>query len=117
MAHDWELALAVLVVGTWLLRALPLWWTRRHLQQRSNAHEPVLLPLWLQVAGPMMIAAMLGVSLVPSTLSWSSVAATIAGVLTTAVVWRYRPSLGWPVLAGVVVFGVVTASRSVLGAL
>ncbi|MFC0268675.1 AzlD domain-containing protein [Kushneria aurantia] len=92
-------------LGTWLLRALPLLWMQRRL--RRSPHRTGALPQWLAALGPMMIAAVLGVSLVPSEQSVTGWLATLAGsAITLALWWRLR-SLGWPVVAGVAVFGVV----------
>ncbi len=105
MNKEWDLALGVLIIGTWLLRALPLWWTRRHLQQQAHSDRPVQLPTWLTVAGPMMIAGMLGVSLLPAPLTIGSSIATLLGVAVTILVWRRTQGLGWPVVSGVACFG------------
>jgi branched-subunit amino acid transport protein len=65
------------------------------------------MPKWLGVLGPVMIAAMLGVSLVPETASLNSWLATFVGVSFTLLVWSRTKSLGWPVLMGVAAFGAV----------
>lgn len=106
MAEHWNWALLILVVGTWCVRALPLWWTRRHLQKHRHNEHPVQLPTWLTVAGPMMIAGMLGVSLLPASLTLGSGIATLLAVMTTIVVWRRTRGLGWPVVCGVACFGI-----------
>lgn len=100
-------ALIACALGTFLLRALPLVWMQRHLVQRKAKNTLDAMPTWLSVLGPLMIAAMFGVSLVPGEVSPASWLATALGVLVTLVVWRWTRSLGWPVFAGVSVYGVV----------
>lgn len=102
----WLLMLAC-AVGTFLLRALPLIWMRRHLVRRSINNTTEAMPVWLTVLAPTMIAAMFGVSLVPAHPAVSSWLATVLGGLCTILVWRRTRSLGWPVCAGVVVYGSV----------
>ena len=93
--------------GTFLIRALPLMWTRRHLaKQQSDAANT--LPSWLGLLGPLMIAAMFGVSLVPVRHDWIGALATVAGCLATLLSWYRSRTLGKPVFIGVVVFGLVT---------
>lgn len=102
----WFLLLAC-ALGTFLLRALPLIWMRRHLLSRSINNSSQTMPVWLTVLAPTMIAAMFGVSLVPAHPDISSWLATVLGGLCTILVWRRTRSLGWPVCAGVAVYGVV----------
>lgn len=103
MIEQWDIALVVLALGTYLLRMLPLWWTRRHLNRQAGAG--LQLPLWLTVLGPAMIAAMLGVSLLPANLTAASLLATLFACLSTVLVWRRTRSLGWPVVLGVLCYG------------
>lgn len=132
MTEQWGWALLVLSVGTFLLRMLPLWWTRRHLQRQRAAtaaanqadagmngdanrgadagasigvDSTLQLPLWLTVLGPAMIAAMLGVSLLPAPLTSVSLLATVLATLVTVLTWRRTRSLGWPVVLGVCCYG------------
>lgn len=100
----WLLMLAC-AVGTFLLRALPLIWMRRHLVRRSISNTTEAMPVWLTVLAPTMIAAMCGVSLVPVNSAVSSWLATLLGGLCTILVWRRTRSLGWPVCIGVGVYG------------
>lgn len=102
------LAILVAAVGTYLVRAVPLWWMQRHLARRSQTSRAQAMPVWLSVLGPAMIAAMLGVSLVPGSFTLGAAAASIAGVALTLLVWRRTRSLGWPVLVGVAIYGAVT---------
>lgn len=103
---DSALWLAVLVsaAGTLLMRLLPLLWMQRRLN-RSDGLDA--MPQWLGILGPLMIAAVLGVSLVPANNSASSWLATAIGALVTVLVWWRLRSLGWPVVAGVAAYGVV----------
>lgn len=100
-------------IGTLMMRVFPLMWMQRHLQKKSDANEAAQLPVWLGVLGPSMIAAMLGVSLVPSNLSAGAFTATLAGSAVTWLVWRGKKSLGWPIFAGVCVYGLVVFFASV----
>lgn len=91
-------------VGTLAMRMLPLLWMQRR-QHLSKSQAGV--PHWLSVLAPMMIAAMLGASLMPATPSPSAWLATLVGGLATLAVWRKTHSLGWPVICGVVSFAMV----------
>ncbi|WP_288130131.1 AzlD domain-containing protein [Microbulbifer sp.] len=99
------IALLATAIGTLLMRALPLLWMQRHLVRKQASNTLDATPTWLTVLGPLMIAAMFGVSLVPSTVSTAAWAATAIGVLSTYLVWKGTNSLGWPVFAGVAVYG------------
>nr|WP_300310559.1 AzlD domain-containing protein [Halomonas sp.] len=110
-----ELWVAVLVtaLGTLAMRMLPLLWMRKRLRQQANSDVDAL-PQWLGILGPLMIAAVLGVSLIPQqpdTTSWS---ATLLGCIVTFGVWYRSRSLGWPVAAGVATFGMVIVVGSML---
>lgn len=94
--------LVICALGTFAMRALPLLWMRRHLDNKGQGSE---LPLWLSVLGPAMIAAMMGVSLVPSEINVATVSASIMGVAVTLLAWWRIRSLGLPVLLGVVAYG------------
>lgn len=103
--HAW-LALVLTALGTFLIRLLPLLWmqrrqARRQIDEGAEESSVEALPPWLRLLGPMMIAAMLGVSLVPSPPSTVTWLATLIGVITTLLVWHRLRSLGWPVIAGV----------------
>lgn len=100
------IALALIAVGTFLMRALPLWWMSRRIADRHNDNMIDNMPIWLSVMGPAMIAAMFGTSVIPSTQSLMSWSATILGVSMTLLVWYWRRSLGIPVFSGVVVYGI-----------
>lgn len=105
MNNDVWLALAVCAVGTFLLRLIPMLWMKRHLIRQRAAATEAPMPVWLTVLAPTMIAAMFGVSLVPGSLTLSAWLATALGILTTLLMWRRTRSLGWPVCAGVLMFG------------
>lgn len=98
--HVW-LAVTLTALGTFLIRLLPLLWMQRRLARHQGENAVEALPPWLSILGPMMIAAMLGVSLIPASPSALTWLATLAGVIVTLLVWRRLRSLGWPVLAGV----------------
>lgn len=104
MSIELWLAVAVSALGTLLMRVVPFLWMQRRLGSDANINA---LPQWLSILGPLMIAAVLGVSIVPvnpSTISWL---ATAIGLSVTVAVWRQIRSLGWPVAAGVTTFGLV----------
>lgn len=101
------LAVLATAVGTLLMRLLPLLWMQRRLQKSASEDGVEAMPQWLGILGPLMIAAVLGVSLVPTTTDASSWLATALGVLVTLLVWWRLRSLGWPVAAGVAANGVV----------
>ncbi|WP_251978695.1 AzlD domain-containing protein [Salinicola avicenniae] len=100
------LGLLAAALGTYLIRLLPLWWMQRRLKRRDPQSRVDAMPEWLAVLGPMMIAAVLGVSLVPKTADASGWLATLFGLVATWLVWRRTRSLGLPVAAGVAIFGV-----------
>lgn len=100
------IAMGFIVIGTFLMRALPLLWMSRRIADSHNENIIDNMPVWLTVMGPAMIAAMFGTSLIPSTQSLMSWLATILGGLITLLVWYWRRSLGIPVFAGVVVYGI-----------
>lgn len=101
-------AVMVAAAGTFLVRVLPLLWMQRHLARRNDNNAVEAMPVWLSVLGPSMIAAMLGMSLVPAAATYTAWLATACGVVLTFLVWYWTRSLGWPVFAGVTVYGVVT---------
>lgn len=107
MSNDLWLALLATALGTLLIRLLPLLWMQRRLRRLDDADGIEAMPRWLSLLGPMMVAAVLGVSLVPDRLDAIGWLATGIGVLATLVVWYRRRSLGWPVVAGVTAFGLV----------
>lgn len=94
-------------LGTLLMRLLPLVWMQRRLERQANDDSLEAMPQWLSLLGPLMIAAVFGVSLMPvapGALSWL---ATVIGVSATLAVWWHKRTLGWPVAAGVTAYGVV----------
>jgi len=99
------IALLATAIGTLLMRALPLVWMRRHLVRKQASNSLDAMPSWLTVLGPLMIAAMFGVSLVPSSVTAAAWLATAIGALATYLVWKRTNSLGWPVFVGVAVYG------------
>ncbi|GHB24045.1 AzlD domain-containing protein [Salinicola rhizosphaerae] len=105
----------VAALGTYLIRLLPLLWMQRRMKSSDRGEGPEAMPQWLVILGPMMIAAVLGVSLVPRTPDAAGWGATVIGLGVTLAVWWRTRSLGWPVVAGVLAFGgVVIAARMVV---
>jgi len=106
MHVDNWIAIVVAAIGTYALRVVPLLWTQRHFNKHKANNTEARLPTWLSVLGPLMIAAMLGASLIPKAPSAASWIATAIGTVVTVLVWRKFKSLGLPVFCGVLSFGV-----------
>ena len=106
MHVDIWIAIVVAAIGTYALRVVPLLWTQRHFNKHKANNTEARLPAWLSVLGPLMIAAMLGASLIPKAPSAASWIATAIGTVVTVVVWRKFKSLGLPVFCGVLSFGI-----------
>lgn len=115
MGSELWIALLATALGTFLMRALPLFWMRRHLIRKQASNTLDAMPSWLTVLGPLMIAAMYGVSLVPSSINIATGLATAVGTLATYLVWRSTHSLGWPVFFGVAVYGGVLLLVNTVG--
>ncbi|WP_110667927.1 AzlD domain-containing protein [Salinicola halophilus] len=116
MSVELWIALLAGALGTYLIRLLPLLWMQRRLRQTREREGSESMPAWLAVLGPMMIAAVLGVSLVPRVPDTAGWVATLVGLIATLLTWRRTRSLGLPVIAGVATFGaVIVAVRLVLG--
>ncbi|SDK64337.1 AzlD domain-containing protein [Billgrantia gudaonensis] len=101
------LAVLASALGTLLMRMLPLLWMQRRLDRSDSDDDLDAMPQWLGILGPLMIAAVLGTSLVPTTVDATSWLATAIGVLATLAVWWRLRSLGWPIAAGVAAYGAV----------
>ena len=106
MHVDIWIAIVVAAIGTYALCVVPLLWTQRHFNKHKANNTEARLPTWLSVLGPLMIAAMLGASLIPKAPSAASWIATAIGTVVTVLVWRKFKSLGLPVFCGVLSFGV-----------
>lgn len=104
MSTSLWLAVVASALGTLLMRVVPFLWMQRRLNSDTGLNN---MPQWLGILGPLMIAAVLGVSIMPVNPSAISWVATAIGLSVTLVVWSRLRSLGWPVAAGVAVFGVV----------
>ena len=100
MHVDIWIAIVVAAIGTYALRVVPLLWTQRHFNKHKANNTEARLPTWLSVLGPLMIAAMLGASLIPKAPSAASWIATAIGTVVTVLVWRKFKSLGLPVFCG-----------------
>ncbi len=100
------IAMLMIALCTFLMRALPLVWMTRRLKKTDTDDQVESVPEWLSVMGPTMIAAMFGTSLIPAELSMGYWIATCLGVLVTVAAWCWKRSLGIPVFAGVLAFGV-----------
>ena len=104
-----EIAFAIFVcaIGTFAMRCIPLIWMRRHLEKQQQTDQEVVPPVWLGLIGSLMIAGMLGSSLVPVRGDWVGALSTLVGVIVTIVVWFRFRSLGLPVFLGVLAFGII----------
>ena len=101
------IAVVVTAVGTFAMRVVPLLWMRQQLKKHHDKNAVEVIPGWISLLGPLMIAAMLGVSMMPGTPGLASWLATLGGAVATLLVWKHARSLGLPVLAGVVAFGLL----------
>ncbi|WP_355660372.1 AzlD domain-containing protein [Halomonas salifodinae] len=110
------IAVLVSALGTLLMRLLPLLWMQRRLARQAGGDGPEAMPQWLSLLGPVMIAAVFGVSLMPVTPGLLSWVATAIGVLATLVVWWHKRTLGWPVAAGVAAYGAVVILAALVAA-
>ncbi|HDZ48509.1 hypothetical protein LCGC14_0036580 [marine sediment metagenome] len=104
MSTSLWLAVVASALGTLLMRVVPFLWMQRRLNSDTGLNN---MPQWLGILGPLMIAAVLGVSIMPVNPSTTSWIATAIGLFVTLLVWWRLRSLGWPVAAGVAVFGLV----------
>lgn len=103
------IAMFIIAIATFLMRMLPIVWLQRRAKKQSHNRSEDKLPLWINILGPAMIAAMLGTSLVPAHPSTGTWVASGCGVMVTALFWYWRRSLGLPVLMGVISFGLVVS--------
>ncbi|MCC5882518.1 MAG: AzlD domain-containing protein [Halomonas sp.] len=107
MSNALWVAVLASAVGTLLIRVLPLFWMQRRLERQASDDGLEAMPQWLSLLGPLMIAAVFGVSLMPVTPDAVSWLATLIGVSATLAVWWLKRTLGWPVAAGVAAYGLV----------
>ncbi|REC95725.1 AzlD domain-containing protein [Kushneria indalinina] len=106
------LAAGATALGTLLIRMLPLYWMQRRRSEASVTEREAAIPAWPGMLAPLMIAALLGISLAPqpgSALTWG---ATMMGSLATLSGWYTTRSLGLPVAAGVAAYALVVMSGS-----
>jgi branched-subunit amino acid transport protein len=101
------LTLITIALGTYLMRVGPLYWMSHRIKRSDNSSTPGHVPVWLTVMGPVMIAAMFGTSLIPSTPSTLTWLATAIGTVATLLTWYKTRTLGLPILFGVVVYGLI----------
>ncbi|MGO2240793.1 MAG: AzlD domain-containing protein [Halomonas sp.] len=104
MSTELWIAVIACAIGTLLMRVVPFLWMQRRLNSDTGINN---MPQWLGILGPLMIAAVLGVSIMPVNPSAIAWIATAIGLSVTLAVWSRLRSLGWPVAAGVTVFGLV----------
>ena len=94
-------------LGTLLIRMLPLYLMQQRLRRTSKTDGEMTIPTWPGVLAPLMIAALLGVSLIPQPANAVSWVSTLVGSLITLSVWYRTRSLGLPVAAGVAAYALV----------
>ncbi|BCA92704.1 MAG: AzlD domain-containing protein [Halomonas meridiana] len=111
MSSAMWIAVIICALGTLLMRVVPFLWMQRRLGSAAGMNA---MPQWLVILGPMMIAAVLGVSIVPVNPNAISWIATAIGLGVTLLVWRRLRSLGWPVAAGVAMFGAVEVAAALI---
>ncbi|MGP8291139.1 AzlD domain-containing protein [Vreelandella zhanjiangensis] len=106
------LAVIASALGTLLIRVVPFLWMQRRLGSETGLNS---IPQWISILGPLMIAAVLGVSLVPVNPGVISWVATAIGLFVTLLVWLRVRTMGLPVAAGVAVFGLVLIGVALAG--
>ncbi|ART62140.1 AzlD domain-containing protein [Kushneria marisflavi] len=94
-------------VGTLLIRMLPLYLMQRRLSRSSDTEGKVTIPAWPSILAPLMIAALLGVSLAPQPVNAVSWVSTLIASLVTLTLWYKTRTLGLPVAAGVAAYAPV----------
>lgn len=99
------LAIGATATGTYAMRFIPLLWMQRHLRKHNDKDAMEVIPQWLSMLGPLMIAAMFGLTLIPKAADIDAWIATLIGCAITLLSWHFSRSLGLPVLLGVVAFG------------
>ncbi|HEY8498467.1 MAG TPA: AzlD domain-containing protein [Limnochordales bacterium] len=103
-------------VGTYLMRAVPLWMARRSLTRHGGQPRRPDSPqgqgeeaLWaLRLVTPAVIAALLVASVLPergAPGAWAHLAASVAALVPAAWVQARWGNLGLTVLTGVVLYG------------
>lgn len=102
------MAITATAVGTYAMRLVPMLWMQRHLKKHSDKDSMEVIPHWISILGPLMIAAMLGVSMMPKNPDISSWITTLIGCSATWFTWKYTRSLGLPVAVGVITFGLIS---------
>ncbi|WP_456269804.1 AzlD domain-containing protein [Kushneria sp. AK178] len=112
MTHAIWLAAGATALGTLLIRMLPLYWMQRRLRRVSAADRAMAMPAWPVVLAPLLIAALMGVSLLPQPDSAVTWGATVAGSVATLALWYRTRTLGLPVAAGVAAYALVLAGGS-----
>ncbi|MFC0337294.1 Branched-chain amino acid transport protein (AzlD) [Kushneria avicenniae] len=110
MKSDIWLAAGAAAVGTLLIRMLPLYWIQRR-WQRAEGKETIM-PSWPGVLAPLMIAALLGISMVPQNTGTEGWSATMMGSLVTLLIWHRTRTLGLPVAFGVAAYALVRMGGS-----
>lgn len=106
------LATGAAAMGTLLIRMLPLYWMQRRLQRADSVGKETMMPSWPGVLAPLMIAALLGISLVPHDMGTNGWSATMVGSLVTILVRYRRRTLGLPVVFGVAAYALMRMSGS-----
>lgn len=107
MTFEIGFAIFACALGTFAMRCIPLIWMHKHLDKQQQTEQKVTTPVWLGLIGSLMIAGMLGASLVPTRVDWVGGLSTLVGVVVTIASWYRFRSLGLPVFLGVLAFGII----------
>ncbi|WP_438768124.1 AzlD domain-containing protein [Kushneria sp. TE3] len=107
MNNDIWLAAGVTAIGTLLIRGVPLYWMQRRLRRVASVDREAAMPAWPGILAPLMIAALLGLSLMPQPADAAGWAATMAGSFVTLSIWYRTRTLGLPVTAGVAAYALM----------
>lgn len=99
------IAIALIAVGTYAMRLVPMLLMQHRLKKHQGDNPVEAVPELLTILGPLMIAAMLGITLIPKTLDITHWLAAFIGCVATLITWRFTRSLGVPVVVGVLVYG------------
>ena len=92
MSSAMWIAVIICALGTLLMRVVPFLWMQRRLGSATGMNA---MPQWLVILGPMMIAAVLGVSIVPANPSAISYAIGVATPALTGLAGGRRGGGVW----------------------
>ena len=106
MSHEALLAVIFLGIATYLSRLLPYLWMRKRLNSsQGTVNQEERIPQSIRVLGPIMIAAMFGMSLLPQEPKTPSLLAAPVACFFIFYIWKKKKSLIFPILGGVASYG------------